>query len=94
MEAPGTTLFDFGGKPVNIAAKVMLRMSWKGSSVDVPVFIPRPGHVTHHCLLGTNVISPLGIVSFEQQASNSIVCSDDGEVNVPTESVSEPVLST
>ena len=54
LELPGTT-----GAPLEITARVSLSISVDGKTVKAPVFI-QP-HSEQDCLLGSNVLGPLGV---------------------------------
>ena len=73
LQLPNTTLYSFGGQPVKTAAQVMATISFNGSSIEVPIFVQRPGESNRQCLLGNNVIIPLGIVSFQKDDASRMV---------------------
>ena len=70
LEPPTTTLYDYSGHEIDIGAMTVLPISWREKTVEVPVFIrPKPtttGKAT--CLLGTNTIFDLGILTKAKEA--------------------------
>ena len=59
LELPGTTFYGKSGVPSEITARVSLSISVDGKTVKAPVFI-QP-HSEQDCLLGSNVLGPLGV---------------------------------
>ena len=59
LELPGTTFYRKSGAPLEITARVSLSISVDGKTVKAPVFI-QP-HSEQDCLLGSNVLGPLGV---------------------------------
>ena len=59
LELPGITFYGKSGAPLEITARVSLSISVDGKPVKAPVFI-QP-HSEQDCLLGSNVLGPLGV---------------------------------
>ena len=59
LELPGTTFYGKSGAPLENTARVSLSISVDGKTVKAPVFI-QP-HSEQDCLLGSNVLGPLGV---------------------------------
>ena len=59
LELPGTTFYGKSGAPLEITARVSLSISVDDKTVKAPVFI-QP-HSEQDCLLGSNVLGPLGV---------------------------------
>ena len=59
LQLPGTTFYGKSGAPLEITARVSLSIAVDGKTVKVPVFI-QP-HSEQDCLLGSNVLGPLGV---------------------------------
>ena len=57
LELPGTTFYRKSGAPLEITARVSLSISVDGKTVKAPV---QP-HSEQDCLLGSNVLGPLGV---------------------------------
>ena len=64
LRPPRVTLRDYNGRPIPIGAQVDLQFEWKGTSVTAPVYLRTEKGDTRseQCLLGTNVVMPLGLM--------------------------------
>ena len=64
LSAPDVVLRDYNQQPIPIGAKVELELSFNGKSVVVPVYVRGSGSPeSDACLLGTNVVIPLGMIA-------------------------------
>ena len=59
LQLPGITFYGKSGTPLVITARVSLSISADGKTVKIPVFIQT--HREQECLLGSNVLGPLGV---------------------------------
>ena len=80
LSPPDSSLYGFGGHQIPISAVTNLPITWKGSTVEVPVFVRPPGHGADQspCLLGTNTIFTLGMLKI----SDDVMLSGDGNGRV------------
>ena len=63
LKPPKATLRDYSQRPIPIGAQVELEFEWKGSRVTAPVYLrSNQGTIGEPCLLGTNVVMPLGLM--------------------------------
>ena len=63
LTLPEVTLRDYSRRPIPIFAVVDLEFCLQGRSVTVPVYLRSDqGPVSEPCLLGTNVVIPLGLM--------------------------------
>ena len=63
LKPPTATLRDYSQCPIPIGAQVELEFEWNGSSVTAPVYLRSDlGTRGEPCLLGTNVVMPLGLM--------------------------------
>ena len=63
LKPPKATLRDYSQRPIPIGAQVELKFEWKGSRVTAPVYLrSNQGTIGEPCLLGTNVVMPLGLM--------------------------------
>ncbi len=61
LSRPDITLRDYSQRPIPIGAKVNLKFEYQGKSVIAPVYlVSKEGAGSELCLLGTNVVVPLG----------------------------------
>ena len=64
LSTPDVVLRDYNQRPIPVGAKVELEFSFNGKQVTAPVYLRGSGSAeSEACLLGTNVIVPLGMVS-------------------------------
>ena len=59
LECPSTKLRGKGGHPIDVSAQVKFTFSVDGRSVVTPVFVQPDSE--QECLLGSNVLSAVGI---------------------------------
>ena len=80
LQPPDVTLRDYNQGPIRVGARVELTFTWKDKAVTTPAYIRSElaGH-NDSCLLGTNVIVPLGLM-----VPDSGVEAREGAVNVQT----------
>ena len=80
LSPPDSSLYGFGGHQIPISAVTNLPITWKGSTVEVSVFVRPPGHGADRspCLLGTNTIFTLGMLKI----SDDVMLSGDGNGRV------------
>ncbi len=63
LRPPDAVLRDYSRRPIPIGAKVELTFEWQGKSVTSSVYLRSEGGTEGEtCLLGTNVIVPLGLM--------------------------------
>ena len=64
LEVQEVMLRDYNGQPILIGAQVNLMFQCNGESVAAPVYIrSSASQAGEPCLLGTNVLAPLGLIS-------------------------------
>ena len=60
---PEVTLRDYSQRPILVGAMVDLEVEFNGKSVVVPIYLRAARHAgSEPCLLGTNVVGPLGLM--------------------------------
>ena len=62
LTKPTVTLKDYNQRTIPIGASVDLTVSFNGQKVVAPVHICSPDTKVESCLLGTNVVMPLGLM--------------------------------
>ena len=63
LEVPNVTLRDYSHNPNPIGAQVNLTFRWGDKTVTTPVYIRSDQTAKGEpCLLGTNVVTPLGLM--------------------------------
>ena len=63
LQPPDVTLRDYNQGPIPVGARVELTFTWKDRAVTTPVYIRSElSGGNDCCLLGTNVIVPLGLM--------------------------------
>ena len=63
MRKPEITLRDYSRRPIPIFAVVDLEFEWQGNQLTAPVYLKSDqGPKGEPCLLGTNVVIPLGLM--------------------------------
>lgn len=63
LQMPRVMLQDYGRRPIPVFAEVNLEFSYQGQKVTVPVYLRLDqGPAGEPCLLGTNVVLPLGLM--------------------------------
>ena len=62
LKRPNLTLYDYSQKPIPVGATVELTFKWKEQEVTTQVYIRAEGNKGEPCLLGTNVVIPLGLM--------------------------------
>ena len=64
LQPPGAILRDYSHNPILIGAQAELTLIWKGKSITTTVYIRSdPESSGEPCLLGTNVVIPLGLMT-------------------------------
>ena len=64
LRKPDHPLYDYSRRLIPIGAEVDLTFSWQGKTVKAPVYIRSDvGRGGEPCLLGTNVVIPLGLMT-------------------------------
>ena len=62
LKLPDLVLRDYNQQPIPVGAKVELTFRWKGKEVTTPTYIRAECSRGEPCLLGTNVVIPLGMM--------------------------------
>ena len=62
LKRSNLTLYDYSQKPIPVGATVELTFKWKEQEVTTQVYIRAQGNKGEPCLLGTNVVIPLGLM--------------------------------
>ena len=62
LKLPDLVLRDYNQQPIPVGAKVELTFRWKGKEVTTPTYIRAERSRGEPCLLGTNVVIPLGLM--------------------------------
>jgi len=63
LKFPDIILRDYSQRPIPIGARVDLSITWQGKTVTTPVYLRSDlGMTGEPCLLGTNVVIPLGMM--------------------------------
>lgn len=63
LKPPEVSLRDYSQRPIPVGAQVELEVDWNGEMVLAPVYLRSDqGTQGEPCLLGTNVIIPLGLM--------------------------------
>ncbi len=64
LSRPNVTVRDYSQRPIPIGVNVNLEIAYHGKSVIAPVYLTSNDSVrAEPCLLGTNVVMPLGLMS-------------------------------
>ena len=64
LSAPDVVLRDYSQRPIPVGAKVELELSFNSKSMVAPVYVRGSGSAeSEACLLGTNVVIPLGMMA-------------------------------
>ena len=78
LSRPDIVLRDYNKRPIPVGAKVELTFQFGGRSVTAPVYVrSSDGEELETCLLGTNVIFPLGLM----QPAAGVCHQEDGQAS-------------